>query len=138
MRIAIPLWEGKVSPVFDTAIRLLVVDASKQREKSRFLYYIDENDLTQKCHRIRKLDLDKLICGAVSQTFLKMLLASGIDVIREISGPVEEVLEAYLKGNILQPKFLMPGCNKNRNRCGRKKNRANNNINYQIKQEKRL
>ncbi|MFC1841327.1 NifB/NifX family molybdenum-iron cluster-binding protein, partial [Thermodesulfobacteriota bacterium] len=95
MKIAIPVWEGKVSPVFDTAIRLLVVDINKQREESRFLYYIDENDITQKCHRIRKLDLDTLICGAVSQAFLKMLLASGLDVIQEISGPAEEVLEAY-------------------------------------------
>lgn len=125
MRIALPLWEGKISPVFDTAIRLLVVDINEQREESRFLYYIDENDLTQKCHSIKKLDLDTLICGAVSQTFLKMLLASGLDVIQEISGPAEEVLEAYLKGDIFQPRFLMPGCKRGRRRCGNRKNKLN-------------
>ena len=126
MRIAIPVWEGKVSPVFDTAIRLLVVDVNKQKEESRFLYYIDENHLMQKCQRIRKLDLDTLICGAVSQTFLKMLLASGLEVIQEISGPVEEVLDAYLRGNVFQPRFLMPGCKRGRRRCGNSRNRLNN------------
>lgn len=138
MRIAIPLWEGKVSPVFDTATRLLVLDVNEQGEESRFLYYIDENDLARKCHRIRRLDLDTLICGAISQAFLKILLESGLDVIQEISGFAEEVLEAYLGGDIFQRKFLMPGCNKNRHRRGKKKNRIINNINYQIKQEKQL
>jgi predicted Fe-Mo cluster-binding NifX family protein len=138
MRVAIPLWEGKVSPVFDTATRLLVVDVNEQKEESRFLYYIDENDLMQKCHRIRKLDLDTIICGAISQAFLKMLLASGLDVIREISGPAEEVLEAYLNGDIFQSRFLMPGCNKNRHRCGPKKIRMNKYYNYQRKGGKQL
>ena len=94
MRIAIPIWEEKVSPVFDTAIRLLVVEVENNKEASRFLYFIDENDLAQKCNRIRKLKLDILICGAVSHPFLHMLLASGLNVIQQISGSVEEVLEA--------------------------------------------
>lgn len=122
MIIAIPIWEGKISPVFDTAQKLLVVEVKDKKEESRFLYYIDENDLSQKCHRIRKLDLDTLICGAVSQAFLQMLLSSGLDVIQEISGSVEEVLRAYLQGNVFQPRFLMPGCKRGRHRCGKIKN----------------
>jgi hypothetical protein len=43
-----------------------------------------------------------------------MLLASGLEVIQEISGRTEEVLEAYLKGNIYNAKFLMPGCKRYR------------------------
>ncbi|MBN2418576.1 MAG: NifB/NifX family molybdenum-iron cluster-binding protein [Deltaproteobacteria bacterium] len=118
MRIAIPVWEDKVSPVFDTALKLLVVEIKDQKEESRFLYHIDENDLWQKCHRIKKLELDILICGAVSHAFLQMLLASGLDVIQEISGPAEDVLKAYLQGNIFQPRFLMPGCKRGIHRCG--------------------
>ena len=120
MRIAIPIWEDKVSPVFDTALKLLVVEVRNQKEESRFVYHIDENDLSQKCHRIRKLDLDTLICGAVSHAFLEMLLASGLDVIQEISGLAEEVLKAYLEGDIFQPRFLMPGCKRGQHRCGRR------------------
>lgn len=119
MKIAIPVWEDKVSPVLDTALKLLVVEAKDRREMSRFVYHIDENDLSYKCHRIKKLDLDILICGAVSHGFLQMLLASGLDVIQEISGPVEDVLKAYLQGNIFQPRYSMPGCKRGRHRCGR-------------------
>ena len=120
MKIALPVWEDKVSPVFDTALKLLVVEVKDRIEESRFVYHIDENDLSQKCHRIRKLNLDILICGAVSHAFLQMLLASGLDVIQEISGPAEDVLKAYLKGNIFQPRFLMPGCKRGQHRCERR------------------
>ncbi|NLD37217.1 MAG: hypothetical protein GX654_10140 [Desulfatiglans sp.] len=117
MRIAIPVWDNKVSPVFDTALKLLVVNISNNREESRFFYPIDEEDITQKCHRIKKLQLDTLICGAVSQPFLQMLLSSGLDVIQEISGPAEEVLKAYIEGTMFQPRFLMPGCRRWQHRC---------------------
>jgi predicted Fe-Mo cluster-binding NifX family protein len=117
MKIAIPVWEEKVSPVFDTALKLLVVNIDKDREQSRFIYPIDENDITQKCQRIRRLELDTLICGAVSQSFLQMLLSSGLDVIQEISGQAEDVLKAYLDGKIFQPRFLMPGCKRWQHRC---------------------
>ena len=100
MRIAIPIWEDKVSPVFDTALRLLVVEVENLEEASRFIYYMDEQTLTRKCQSIRNLDVDILICGAVSHPFLQILRASGLDVIQEISGRAEEVLEAYLQGNV--------------------------------------
>lgn len=114
MKIAIPIWEDKVSPVFDTALRLLVVEVEGKKEASRFIYYIGEQDLARKCQHIRTLELDLLICGAVSHTFLHMLLASGLEVIQEISGRAEEVLDAYLKGNIFNARFLMPGCKRYR------------------------
>ena len=121
MKIAIPIWEDKISPVFDTALRLMVVDIEGKKELSRTVYYIDEQDLLRKCQRIRTLDVDILICGAVSHSFLKILNANGLEVIEEISGRAEEVLEAYLNGEIFNSRFLMPGCGKHRNRCLKKK-----------------
>ncbi len=118
MRIAIPIWEDRVSPVFDTALRLMVVETKDRKEESRWIYYIDEQDLTRKCQRIRKLGLDTLICGAVSHPFLRMLQSSGLDVVQEISGPAEEVLEAYLRGDINNAKFIMPGCRRGRHQHG--------------------
>ena len=100
-------------------MRLLVVEVENEKEASRFIYYIEETDLPQKCRRINNLDVDILICGAVSQSFFNMLRASGLDVIQQISGLAEEVLEAFLNGNIYHSKFLMPGCKRHRNRYGK-------------------
>ena len=116
MRIAIPIWDDKISPVLDTASRLLIVDVEDQKEASRFETILDEQDLVRRCLRIRGMEVDTLICGAVSRPFFRMLMSPDIEIIPEISGHVEDVLKAYLQGNLFHSKFLMPGCRRNRQR----------------------
>jgi predicted Fe-Mo cluster-binding NifX family protein len=116
MRIAIPIWDDKVSPVLDTASRLLIVEIEDRNEASRFEIYLDEQDLSRRCLRIRGMEVDILICGAISRHFARMLMASGVSVIHDISGHPEDVLKAYLRGNLLHSEFLMPGCKGNKER----------------------
>jgi predicted Fe-Mo cluster-binding NifX family protein len=110
MKIAIPLWGDKISPVFDTAMKLLVVEFKNSREVSRLVYHIGEEDLSWRCHRIKDLNPDVVICGAISQLFLTMLNSTGIDVIQHIAGKIEDIIEAYLNDDISNTRFLMPGC----------------------------
>jgi len=118
MKIAVSVWEGKVSPVFDTASRLLVLDMEEKRETSRFEIYLDEQTLIRKCSRIRGLDVEVLICGAISRYFHGILTASGISVIPWICGAASEAVEAYIDGTLFRSRFLMPGCNRKRDeRC---------------------
>ena len=124
MKIAIPIWEDIISPVLDTASRLLIVEVEeKGREVSRFQIHLDEKDLVRRCLRIQGFEVDTLICGAISRPFLTMLAASGIDIIPEISGCAEEILEAYLQGDLFHPRFLMPGCKRAKFRYGKKDNK---------------
>jgi predicted Fe-Mo cluster-binding NifX family protein len=111
MKIAIPVWENKVSPVLDTASRLMVVDLKEKEPMSRFEIYLDERDLHRRCLRIRDLCVDTLICGAVTRHFSEMLKASGIKLIQGISGQPEAVLNAYMDGTLAHSKYLMPGSN---------------------------
>jgi len=111
MRIAISIWEDKVSPVLDTASKLLVVESNAQREVSRFKAYLYEENISRRCYFILGFEIDVLICGAVSRQLSGMLDASGINVISGISGPAEEIIEAYLQGTLGDSKFFMPGYN---------------------------
>jgi predicted Fe-Mo cluster-binding NifX family protein len=113
MRIAVSIWEDKVSPVLDTAMKLLIVEQGVQKEESHFEVYLIKQEISQRCSFIRELEIDVLICGAVSRQFSRMLKASGINIISWISGPAKDVLKAYFHGNLLQTKFLMPGCKSN-------------------------
>ncbi|MBN1851013.1 MAG: hypothetical protein JW932_20805 [Deltaproteobacteria bacterium] len=120
MKIAIPIWGDRISPVLDSALRLLIVEVIDHKETSRFIYPLDEHDLTRRCLRIKELDIHTLICGAVSSPFQTMLQASGIDVIQEISGHVEDVLKAYLQGNLFCSKFMLPWCKRKNFHRGRR------------------
>ena len=119
MRLALPIWDDRVSPVLDTASRLLLIEAKDGAEISRSEILLDEQELARRCLRIKALGVNVLICGAVSRPFLSMLAAAEITLIPEISGTAEEVLEAYLKGTLFRAKFLMPGCKRGKLSAGR-------------------
>ena len=112
MKVGISVWEGKVSPLLDTASHFLVCRVEKQREVGRFETYLEVQELSLRCSRIKGLGVDALICGAVSRPFLSMLTGLGVEVIPWIAGASEDVLGAYLVGDLFCARFRMPGCPK--------------------------
>ena len=107
--IAIPASNGRVSPLFDTASRLLVVEVGAEGEYTRFEADISEGSFPGKMMRLRELKVERLICGAISGQGAHMLANAGIKVLPWISGELEDVLRAYLRGGLLDTQFLMPG-----------------------------
>jgi predicted Fe-Mo cluster-binding NifX family protein len=109
MKIAIPTWNGRVSPVFDTASRLLVVEAGDGGEYSRFETDISEHFLPSKVIGLTGLGVKTLICGAISRPLAFMVTNAGIRLIPWISGKVDDVLGAFLSGTLFDLRFTMPG-----------------------------
>ena len=75
MRVGIPIWNGRVSPVLDTAERVVVVDteAGEVREEVA----LEPRRLPLRAARIAELRLDLLVCGALSRPLAEMLAAAG-------------------------------------------------------------
>jgi predicted Fe-Mo cluster-binding NifX family protein len=110
MKIAVPYWEGKISPVLDTSAKLLILEFEGDKELSRYEIPLPESDLGRRCNRILQSGVEVLICGAISRPFHRLLTAARVDVIPWISGQVEEVIPAYFGRTLNRGKFLMPGC----------------------------
>ena len=115
MKVAIPTWTGRVSPVFDAAKHLLIVDFDGDREIHREEVVIEESQLMPRAKRVAQLGVDVLICGAISMPLEAMLVSAGVRVIPHTCGTVEEVLQAFASGQLTDEMFLMPGC------CGRRR-----------------
>lgn len=56
------------------------------------------------------LQIQTVICCAVSQPLRAALVRHGIEVLDEICGDVEEVVRAYWNGVLDEERFAMPGC----------------------------
>jgi predicted Fe-Mo cluster-binding NifX family protein len=110
MKIAIPEYTGNVSNVFDFARRGLLVDIENGREVNRAEVLLSPNSLPQTASRLQTLGVNVLICGAISRPAMYMLVASGIQVLPYVTGHIDDVLQAYLAGRLVQPQFTMPGC----------------------------
>lgn len=111
MRIAIPVWSGRVSPVFDVAQRLMVVEVIGGEAT-----FTEQHDLEgrDRVSLLPELGVDVLLCGAVSQELEERLLAAGVELVMEIRGEVDTVVRAYLDGGLARPWFSMPGCHSRR------------------------
>ncbi len=110
MRVAVPVWQGRVSPVFDVAGQLMLVELVQGLETSRREYRLPDADPQQRAAELSELHVETLICGAISQALESLLTESGIKVYGRVCGNVEDVLRAFASGTLGQPRFVMPGC----------------------------
>jgi len=119
MRLAVAVWQSRISPVFDTAGQLLVLDIDDGRESDRTSQSIAGLSLQRRVDRLVELDVDVLLCGAISRPLAGMVAASGIRLIPWVTGDAEGVLRWYLTGKPMEPRFLMPGRRRRQRRLGR-------------------
>lgn len=109
MRVAIPIWRNRISPVFDTAQRLAVyetVDSSAGAMEEVTLFPMPRMRVNQ----LAQAGVETLICGAISRPLATMLSAAGIRVIPFVTGEADEILKAFAEGRLADSEFLMPGC----------------------------
>jgi predicted Fe-Mo cluster-binding NifX family protein len=114
--VALPVWGGRISPVFDAAGHLLVVEAEGGMEVDRREVPLEDGPLPSRARRLSELGVDVLICGAISRTLVDLLEDAGIKVVPWISGEPDPVLAAYLEGGLPDSGFTMPGCRGTRER----------------------
>jgi len=110
MRIALPIWDERISPVFDVAAQVLLVDVDRQAVTGRREHRLAETDPMARVETLISWGVDVLICGAISRAIEQLLRARQVEVICRICGSAEEVLEAYLAGDLEAPRFRLPGC----------------------------
>jgi predicted Fe-Mo cluster-binding NifX family protein len=122
MRIAVPHWQGRVSPVFDSAGNVLVIDIEGGQELQRVERQLTRTDTLGRAGEFLKLGADVLICGAISAPLEAALVCSNIRVIGFVCGSIGEVLGAYLNGQLANPAFGMPGVSSRRRRLGQRRN----------------
>jgi len=104
-----PVWDGRISPVFDVAGHLLLVQVDDGRAGSRDEKSIGDHSLRRRTSLMRELGVDVLICGAISYELSSALTRVGVQIVPWIKGEVSQVLPAYLSGHISDPRFVMPG-----------------------------
>jgi predicted Fe-Mo cluster-binding NifX family protein len=128
MRIAFPVLRENVSPVLDTAERLLIVQIDKSAGETR-----EEISLSglspQKIAEVISSHTNILVCGGLSSLMSTYLDSRGISVYPWVMGNIEHLIDIFSKGDIPGQEYIMPGCRRNRfggGRCGRRQNNHSN------------
>jgi len=124
MKVAVPDWQGRVSPVFDVAEQVVLVDFDDDEDGSRHTESLGSTAPHQRAQRLSELGVDVLVCGAISWPLEALLAANGIRVIPLICGEVAEVVRAFRAGTLKDEQFAMPGCCRKRRQARNRRRRG--------------
>jgi predicted Fe-Mo cluster-binding NifX family protein len=109
MRIALPERQGRVSPVFDSAKHLWILELGPGRQETRMSASLHSSDPLEKARQVCRFGVDILICGAITREARMVLSSSGVALFAWICGSIEEVIQAFCDGRLDDDRFKMPG-----------------------------
>jgi predicted Fe-Mo cluster-binding NifX family protein len=110
MKIALSIWKDCISTVFDAADQLLVVEKNGDREFKRTSVRLNAADTASRATQLKEMEIEVLICGAISRPQEAAISAAGITVHPFVRGPVKEIIDAYESGQLHTAAFTLPGC----------------------------
>jgi predicted Fe-Mo cluster-binding NifX family protein len=117
MKIAIPVFESRISPRFDCAPCFRLYETEGDRVTGiREISCEGWHDM-DRVSRLKGLGIDALICGGIPDYLLGILTNNGIKVIPWVAGDTSEVLTVFLQGRLNSGTVICPG--RKRRRCKR-------------------
>ena len=100
MRVALTVWQGRISPLFDATRMLLIAQVDKGKIAARHYEPIECDSAVRRAAKLDDLEVNILICGGISDEFAKPIEAQGIRIVPFVSGSVEEGLHTHVTGLI--------------------------------------
>lgn len=111
MKVAFAAWNNRIAPVFDVARLIHLVETESGTIINQTQELVADEMLNSKALRLMELNVNTLICGAISNPLRKIIAAYGISVIPFVTGDLQEVIQAWLSGELVNSAdFVMPGC----------------------------
>lgn len=110
MIVAVPVWNDRISPVFDSAELFLVVRWQGSEVDKSFVTIPAELPPLHRIERLLQQQIEVVICGAIWRPIQRLLEAQHVAVYSGVCGTVDQVLEAFRTKQLDSDRFRMPGC----------------------------
>lgn len=106
MRIAIPVWNDHVSPIFDVARQIRIFDVEEGSVRRTAVADVPAG---HQAGALREHAVDLLICAAVSSQLESLIWVSGIDVVSDVCGPADAIARVFAAGDTALSRYRSPG-----------------------------
>ena len=100
MKIAIPIFENRISPRFDFSPEMWVIEVERGEVAREEKLSTANLNLPQRLEQITSIGVDKVICGGIDGLSRNQLGSRGIDVVQDVIGDAEIVFDLFMKGRL--------------------------------------
>jgi predicted Fe-Mo cluster-binding NifX family protein len=107
--VAVPEFNGRVSPTFDFCHRVTLWKVDVRGSRRVGVRTCRQASMGERATQLRALGVTVLLCGAIGNAAARTLEAAGLQVLMGIAGPVPEVVAAFVCGGLDDPRFWLPG-----------------------------
>ena len=121
MKVAIPLYGGRVSPRFGYTRDFLIVEIEGKKEIDRKALTMEINHPARMADRLAKEEVSLVLSGGMNPYFQEQFRLRNIAVIWGLIGEADDVLASYLDDQVFSGMGPCPG----RNRHFRMRRRGN-------------
>lgn len=117
---AFAYWNDRIAPVFDTARDFCIVETQSGNIVRETGEKLEDNQPMRIALHLAELQLDVLVCGAISGHIQNLIEAYGIRIVPFVNGELHQIIDAWVEGRLEKDAFSMPGCGFQRRRHHRR------------------
>ncbi len=110
VKVAVPVFEGRLSPVFDTCMRLAYFEVEGGRVTEAGEEDVSSVPAVLRPRLLAERSVSVLLCGGISGMLHRALTAAGITVYPWLAGGARQVVEAFAAEGAPDVSFAAPGC----------------------------
>ena len=101
MRVAIPRMGESVAPCFEYSATIALFTIAEGDVTDQIDFPLRSREPFDRVRLLRDQQVDTIICGGVQDVYEESLRGSGIQVISWVSGSVDDLLELFLRGQLV-------------------------------------
>ncbi len=101
MKVAIPRYGEQVAPCFEYSATIAIFTIKSRKVMDQMDFTLQSKEALDRVRLLRDQQVDTLICGGVQDSFEDLVIAKGIRVISWVSGNVEDLLELFVRGELV-------------------------------------
>jgi len=96
MRVAIPVMDGRVERVFDSATTIMVIDLRDDGRADFFETALELRSMKNRASELAAMRVDVVLCDEISHALETLITAHGIEVKTKHSGRVDEAMKCLV------------------------------------------
>jgi len=101
VKVAIPRMGESVAPCFEYCATMAIFTIANGAVADQVDFPLRSQDPFDRVRLLRDQEIDTIICGGLQDVYEDVLRTSGFQVISWVSGSVDDLLELFLRGQLV-------------------------------------